>query len=168
MVKGGESVDRTRVVINEAATFDYELSRDAGKFMGGEEAGVQLFTINGGVRYAINERPLGGGEVALGVTASNAGNYTISLAEVMDGDVYIEDMLTGKVVKLNDESYTFTADAGECLNRLKLYFGIVPTGIDSIGDDGQAIEKGVTLDGKAVSDSYKGIVVGKNRKSLRK
>ena len=168
LVKGGESVDRTRVVINEAATFDYELSRDAGKFMGGEEAGVQLFTINGGVRYAINERPLGGGEVALGVTVSNAGNYTISLAEVMDGDVYIEDMLTGKVVKLNDESYTFTADAGECLNRLKLYFGIVPTGIDSIGDDGQAIEKGVTLDGKAVSDSYKGIVVGKNRKSLRK
>ena len=169
LVKGGESVDRTRVVINEAATFDYELSRDAGKFMGGEEAGVQLFTINGGVRYAINERPLGGGEVALGVTVSKAGSYTISLAEVMDGEVYLEDMLTGKFVKLNDESYTFTADAGELLNRFKLHFGqLDPTGIDAIGADSENTDKGVTLDGKAVSDSYKGIVVGKNRKSLRK
>lgn len=169
LVKGGESVDRTRVVINEAATFDYELSRDAGKFMGGEEAGVQLFTLNGDVRYAINERPLGGGEVALGVTVSKAGSYTISLAEVMDGDVYIEDMLTGKFVKLNDESHTFTADAGELLNRFKLHFGqLDPTGIDAIGADSENTDKGVTLDGKAVSDSYKGIVVGKNRKSLRK
>ena len=169
LVKGDESVDRTRVVINEAATFDYELSRDAGKFMGGEEAGVQLFTINGGVRYAINERPLGGGEVALGVTVSKAGSYTISLAEVMDGEVYLEDMLTGKFVKLNDESYTFTADAGELLNRFNLHFGPMdPTGIDAISADSENMDKGVTLDGKAVSDSYKGIVVGKNRKSLRK
>ncbi|MGM9733441.1 MAG: leucine-rich repeat domain-containing protein [Prevotella sp.] len=169
LVKGDETVDRTRVVINEAATFDYELSRDAGKFMGGEDAGVQLFTLNGDVRYAINERPLGGGEVALGVTVGKAGSYTISLAEVMDGEVYLEDMLTGKFVKLNDESYTFTADAGELLNRFNLHFGPMdPTGIDAIGADNENIDKGVTLDGKAVSDSYKGIVVGKNRKSLRK
>ena len=169
LIKGDETVDRTRVVINEAATFDYELSRDAGKFMGGVEAGIQLFTINGDVRYAINERPLGGGEVALGVTVGKTGNYTVSLAEVMDGDVYLEDMLTGKTVKLNDESYTFTADEGELLNRFKLHFGQLDhTGIDAIGAGIENADKDFTLDGKPAEEGYKGIVVSKNRKSLRK
>lgn len=163
----GEFTDRTRVVINEAAKFDYELNRDASKFMSISENVPQLFTVNGNVKYAINERPVGNGEVALGFKVGAAGKYTIALAADTEDEVCLTDHLTGKTVKLSAECYVFESEAGEYNTRFTLGFGPALTGIDSVGADAKGADKGYTLDGKAVNNSYKGIVVSKNRKSLK-
>lgn len=164
----GEFTDRTRVVINEAAKFDYELNRDASKFMSISENVPQLFTVNGNVKYAINERPLGNGEVALGFKVGAAGKYTMALAADTEDEVCLTDHLTGKTVKLSAEGYVFESEAGEYNTRFTLGFGPALTGIDGVGADAKGADKGYTLDGKAVNNSYKGIVVSKNRKSLKK
>ena len=161
--------DRTRIVINEAAEPGYELNRDASKFMSDNAQMPQLYTLNGEVRYAINERPLAGGEVALGCRLPKDGTYTIALETNIEGEVYIEDRLTGEIVLLTSEGYSFTANAGEYLTRFVVHFGpVAPTGIDGVDVDADGKVSGVTLDGKAVGESYKGIVVNKNRKSFKK
>ena len=129
----------------------------------------QLYTLNGEVRYAINERPLAGGEVALGCRLPKDGTYTIALETNIEGEVYVEDRLTGEIVLLTSEGYSFTANAGEYLTRFVVHFGpVAPTGIDGLDVDADGKVSGVTLDGKAVGESYKGIVVNKNRKSFKK
>ena len=161
--------DRTRIVINEAAEPGYELNRDASKFMSDNAQMPQLYTLNGEVRYAINERPLACGEVALGCRLPKDGTYTIALETNIEGEVYIEDRLTGEIVLLTSEGYSFTANAGEYLTRFVVHFGpVAPTGIDGVDVDADGKVSGVTLDGKAVGESYKGIVVNKNRKSFKK
>ena len=161
--------DRTRIVINEAAEPGYELNRDASKFMSDNAQMPQLYTLNGEVRYAINERPLAGGEVALGCRLPKDGTYTIALETNIEGEVYVEDRLTGEIVLLTSEGYSFTANAGEYLTRFVVHFGpVAPTGIDGVDVDADGKVSGVTLDGKAVGESYKGIVVNKNRKSFKK
>lgn len=163
----GERIDRTRVVINEAATLGYDITCDASKFMSSDMDVPQLFTLNGDVRYAINERPLAGAEVTLGFRVGKAGEYVLRLTNNAGGEVYVEDRLTGKTVLLSDEGYKFTAEAGESLSRMLLHFGpVAPTAIDGIDADKAADDNGVALDGKPVSDSYKGIVVKKSRKSF--
>ena len=161
--------DRTRIVINEAAEPGYELNRDASKFMSDNAQMPQLYTLNGEVRYAINERPLASGEVALGCRLPKDGTYTIALDTNVEGEVYIEDRLTGEIVLLTSEGYSFTANAGEYLTRFVVHFGpVAPTGIDGVDVDADGKVSGVTLDGKTVGESYKGIVVNKNRKSFKK
>ena len=161
--------DRTRIVINEAAELGYELNCDASKFMSDNAQMPQLYTLNGDVRYAINERPLAGGEVALGCRLPKDGTYTIALETNIEGEVYIEDRLTGEIVLLTSEGYSFTANAGEYMTRFVVHFGpVAPTGIDGVGADAADKVSGVTLDGKAIGESYKGIVVNKNRKSFKK
>ena len=163
----GERIDRTRVVINESATLGYDMTCDASKFMSSDMDVPQLFTLNGDVRYAINERPLAGAEVTLGFRVGKAGEYVLRITNSTEGEVYVEDRLTGKTVLLTDQGYKFEAEAGENLNRMVLHFGpLAPTGIDGVDADKAAADNGVTLDGKPVGEGYKGIVVKKNRKSF--
>ncbi|MEE0805785.1 MAG: hypothetical protein U0L77_10245, partial [Prevotellamassilia sp.] len=73
--------DKTRVVFNEQQSLDYETSCDAAKF---ETSGViQLYTLDGKVHYAINERLKGNGEVLMGYKAIESGKFTIE-AQRMD------------------------------------------------------------------------------------
>ena len=163
----GERIDRTRVVINESATLGYDMTCDASKFMSSDMDVPQLFTLNGDVRYAINERPLAGAEVTLGFRVGKAGEYVLRITNPTEGEVYVEDRLTGKTVLLTDQGYKFEAEAGENLNRMVLHFGpLAPTGIDGVDADKADADNGVTLDGKPVGEGYKGIVVKKNRKSF--
>ena len=71
--------DRTRVVINEQASIDYEQDKDAPKFMEARPQTAQLMSVEGGVQYAINERPLGDGQIVFSVYAPAAGEYRFSL-----------------------------------------------------------------------------------------
>ena len=140
---------------------------DASKFMSSDMDVPQLFTLNGDVRYAINERPLAGAEVTLGFRVGKAGEYVLRITNSTEGEVYVEDRLTGKTVLLTDQGYKFEAEAGENLNRMVLHFGpLAPTGIDGVDADKADADNGVTLDGKPVGEGYKGIVVKKNRKSF--
>lgn len=161
--------DRTRVVINESAQLGYEVSCDASKFMSDNQEMPQLFSLNGDVRFAINERPLAGGEVAFGYRVPQDGTYTITLDTSVSGEVFIEDRETGITVRLTSEGYSFNAKAGENTTRFVVRFGApVSTGIDALDANAANKVSGVALDGKITGESYKGIVVKNNRKYIKK
>lgn len=120
----GIYTDRTRIVINPEASMDYEMSRDAAKFMSDDKDVPQLFTLDAtGKYYAINERPLGNGIVSIGIYTGKSGTYTLSLvdATVTADEVILTDKQTGSETRLDLDSYTFTAEAGFCTNRFELH-----------------------------------------------
>ena len=154
LAKDGQQADRTRVVINEAATMQYDLSRDAAKFTGTEPAVSQIFTINGATRYAINERPLNNGQALLGLHFGTDGTYTIGLSNQPDGQVTLEDRLTGTKLQLNGTAgYSFTAKAGDCTDRFVLHFDAVATGINAAtANEADHNDDTYTLDGRKVNN----------------
>lgn len=154
LAKDGQQADRTRVVINEAATMQYDLSRDAAKFTGTEPAVSQIFTINGATRYAINERPLNNGQALLGLHCGTDGTYTIGLSNQPDGQVTLEDRLTGTRLQLNGTAgYSFTAKAGDSTDRFVLHFDAVATGINAAtANEADRNDDTYTLDGRKVNN----------------
>lgn len=154
LAKDGQQADRTRVVINEAATMQYDLSRDAAKFTGTEPAVSQIFTINGATRYAINERPLNNGQALLGLHFGTHGTYTIGLSNQPDGQVTLEDRLTGTKLQLNGTAgYSFTAKAGDSTDRFVLHFDAVATGINAAtANEADRNDDTYTLDGRKVNN----------------
>ena len=154
LAKDGQQADRTRVVINEAATMQYDLSRDAAKFTGTEPAVSQIFTINGATRYAINERPLNNGQALLGLHFGTDGTYTIGLSNQPDGQVTLEDRLTGTKQQLNGTAgYSFTAKAGDSTDRFVLHFDAVATGINAATtNEADRNDDTYTLDGRKVNN----------------
>lgn len=154
LAKDGQQADRTRVVINEAATMQYDLSRDAAKFTGTEPAVSQIFTINGATRYAINERPLNNGQALLGLHFGTDGTYTIGLSNQPDGQVTLEDRLTGTKLQLNGTAgYSFTAKAGDSTDRFVLHFDAVATGINAATtNEADRNDNTYTLDGRKVNN----------------
>jgi len=129
MLSDGELADRTRIVVNEAASYDYELDKDASKFMSANSLAPQFFTIGNDIQYAINERPLSDGIVQLGATLVKTGKYTIALQTNAEVEVTLEDRTTGVKVRLDQvEGYTFEAEAGQVEKRFILYVK-KPTGI---------------------------------------
>lgn len=154
LAKDGQQADRTRVVINEAATMQYDLSRDAAKFTGTEPAVSQIFTINGATRYAINERPLNNGQALLGLHFGTDGTYTIGLSNQPDGQVTLEDRLTGTKLQLNGTAgYSFTAKAGDSIDRFVLHFDAVATGINAAtANEADRNDDTYTLDGRKVNN----------------
>lgn len=154
LAKDGQQADRTRVVINEAATMQYDLSRDAAKFTGTEPAVSQIFTINGATRYAINERPLNNGQALLGLHFGTDGTYTIGLSNQPDGQVTLEDRLTGTKLQLNGTAgYSFTAKAGDSTERFVLHFDAVATGINAVTtNEADRNDDTYTLDGRKVNN----------------
>lgn len=154
LAKDGQQADRTRVVINEAATMQYDLSRDAAKFTGTESAVSQIFTINGATRYAINERPLNNGQALLGLHFGTDGTYTIGLSNQPDGQVTLEDRFTGTKLQLNGTAgYSFTAKAGDSTDRFVLHFDAVATGINAAtANEADRNDDTYTLDGRKVNN----------------
>lgn len=154
LAKDGQQADRTRVVINEAATMQYDLSRDAAKFTGTEPAVSQIFTINGATRYAINERPLNNGQAQLGLHFGTDGTYTIGLSNQPDGQITLEDRLTGTKQQLNGTAgYSFTAKAGDSTDRFVLHFDAVATGINAATtNEADRNDDTYTLDGRKVNN----------------
>lgn len=154
LAKDGQQADRTRVVINEAATMQYDLSHDAAKFTGTEPAVSQIFTINGATRYAINERPLNNGQALLGLHFGTDGTYTIGLSNQPDGQVTLEDRLTGTKLQLNGTAgYSFTAKAGDSTDRFVLHFDAVATGINAAtANEADRNDDTYTLDGRKVNN----------------
>lgn len=154
LAKDGQQADRTRVVINEAATMQYDLSRDAAKFTGTEPTVSQIFTLNGATRYAINERPLNNGQALLGLHFGTDGTYTIGLSNQPDGQVTLEDRLTGTKLQLNGTAgYSFTAKAGDSTDRFVLHFDAVATGINAAtANEAERNDDTYTLDGRKVNN----------------
>lgn len=152
-ISDGEWEDQTRVVLNEKASMAYETSCDASKFMSMDNSVPQLYTIDeDGTWYAINERPMGEGTVALGFYAGQDGDYTISVNRCDAEKVYITDNLTGKTTEITNEAYTFSAKAGTDNTRFTLSFDAnETTGIKEMNKTTIATETEVySVDGKFI------------------
>ena len=165
--------DRTRFVLNPQATTGYDDGCDATKFTSLDPQVPQLYTIENGERYSINERPIGNGIIHLGLTLSAHGTYTLSMAAPKGGswqqeDIILVDHLTGNRVKLTNDAYTFTAETGIYNNRFTLEFGSV-TGITDVNVNNNGNET-YDLQGRRMNNSSlkKGIYIIGGKKQVVK
>ena len=123
ILNGAAGHDRTRIVLNEEASTAYELEHDAAKMMS-EGSTPQLYVLDGGVQYAIDERPLEEGIFSLGMIFPAAGSYTLSLPDNPDEqmEVVLTDLQTGAETNLTETAYTFDANSGSVANRFSVRF----------------------------------------------
>ena len=117
IMSGEQETDRTRVVLNEQKSRDYELDCDASKFLSAD-AQAQLYTVENGIQMAINERPLAG-DIRLGYTAKKAGTLSIS-APRMDMPMMLVDTKLGITFDLSVGTYDFETQAGTFNDRFML------------------------------------------------
>ena len=130
-IKDENGEDETRVVVNENASAAYEIERDAAKFISFEAGVPQIYTLDGdGNGYAINERPLGDGEVALAYRSGLAGLHTIAVRRAA-GEIWLLDHLEDRMVNLSEGDYTFYSNEtyGMDAGRFTLLIGSGETDI---------------------------------------
>ena len=122
-IEGCGSDDRARIVINEAATMDYEISRDAAKFFAETTAGVEVY-VDGDIKYDICERPLENGVAVISSRYARTGAYTLTLSgrNYEGWSVLLTDTKTGVTVDLTETAYDYDAQAGEDANRFIVTF----------------------------------------------
>ncbi|MDD6099513.1 MAG: leucine-rich repeat protein [bacterium] len=114
--------DRSRVVLNPDAKGDYEVARDAAKWMSEEVSSPQLYTLdNKGTKYAINELPTTTGIVPLGIRVGTDGLMTLALTGD-PGSLRLYDKELKREVDLSEGDYTFMARKGTIENRFELRF----------------------------------------------
>lgn len=132
LLVGEDAADKTRIVMNEKATLDYDYGSDASKFFA-EGGAAQLYTMdaNGGA-YAINERPEDDGIVALGFVAPAAGEYTLSLSRNRAASVVLTDLSSGVETELTQGDYTFTSEAGTFTGRFQIRMKASATGVEKV------------------------------------
>ena len=172
ILSDGERSDQTRVVFNEEASKDYEMTRDASKFMAMDASAPQIYSSEGNVQYAINERPLDDGIVQLATYFGQEGTYTLSLNTTSDQAIFLKDEVTGSVINLsNEESYEFQAEAGTTTKRFSLVAD--QDGTTSIPTVAAEELNGVriyTIDGRSMSNkpAAAGIYMIRKNGSFRK
>ena len=162
--------DRTRIVFDATAKMDYEAGRDASKFMSPEVSAAQLFTTVGGLRYAINNRPLSDGIVELGLSIGTTGSYTIALSTKVEGEVYLIDRETGSEIRLDGtEGYSFLATKGIIEGRFAVRFGNGDvTGIKGVANDAKDAGNWYNLNGQRINAPAKGIFIQDGKKAVVK
>ena len=170
LLSGGDQSDRTRVVINPAASMDYESERDAAKFPAMDATATQLYSLAADVQYAINERPIADGSVQLAAHFGKTGTYTFTLETKATESVILIDELEGAAVELNGtEGYTFNAEAGTVANRFRLQIAGTADGIERLNansPEGHVF----TIDGKTLTTTPKtpGVYVIGGKKVIKK
>lgn len=124
VISDGNNEDDTRVVLNENASLGYEIERDAAKFMSIDENVPQIYSIDSsGNKFAINERPIQNGDVALGIFIPDASaTYYISASRI-DGCAAIFDAETKTTHDLANGEYIFSASKGYNNERFTLLLG---------------------------------------------
>lgn len=169
-ISNGETEDRTRVVLNENASMDYEMECDASKMMSMDASVAQIYSLNADdTQYAINERPVGNGIVQLGFYAGADGEYTLSLGRCDAENVVLIDYATGTEQSLA-MGYTFSARAGYDNGRFALRFNAGEvTGIETVNNENTiASEPCYNLAGQRVARGTKGINIIGGRKVVVK
>ena len=162
--------DRTRIVINEEAKADYEISRDATKFFASDNSLQQIYTIADGTAYAINERPMGDGAAHIGMMITESGEYTLKMQTTSELPITLVDHETGISHPFNaGDTYTFSAEAGTISDRFTLLMGYA-TGIDKVTCETSNLkdQPAYNLNGQKVGADYKGIVIRNGKKNINK
>lgn len=111
------SVDRTRLVLNEKASRQYELECDAAKFIS-NDAKAQLYMVENGVQMAIDERPESG-DIRLGYMTKERGTLRIE-APRMDLPMLLLDTKKNITFDLSLGAYEFETEAGTNNTRFML------------------------------------------------
>lgn len=170
ILTGNEMGDRTRFVINSAAKMDYESGRDASKFMSLEEQSAQLYTLQNGVRFAINERPLAEGIIELGLQLSENGNYTLAIDTKVENEVYLIDRQTGAEIRLDGtDGYTFSAEKGTIEGRFAIRMGSgEATGINNVATGKTEEGQWFDLQGRRINKAQKGVYINNGKKVVLK
>lgn len=162
--------DRTRIVINEDAKPDYEISRDAAKFFASDNSLQQIYTIADGSTYAINERPMGDGVASIGLKIAESGEYTLRMETTSELPVTLVDHETGISQPFNaGDTYSFSAVPGTINDRFTLMMGNT-TGIQQVTSETSSEKDQPTynLSGQKVGADYKGIVIRNGKKNINK
>ncbi|MBQ6063138.1 MAG: leucine-rich repeat domain-containing protein [Prevotella sp.] len=165
----GNHSDRTRIVLNDKASLQYEMDKDASKFMSTEPDVPQIYTSANGVDYAINERPFADGTVNVCASIGTEGTYTIALANDVEGyQVTLEDKAEHKYTLLTDgNEYVFSAKAGTYTDRFVLYFSNKTTGIEEVATNTQDNTDTYSIEGVKVSTpTKKGIYIQNGKKIM--
>lgn len=175
-IDDGTYTDRARVVINDDASEEYEVGRDAAKFMSPIKEVPQIFVVHGDDHLAIDERPSSTGHATLGVYSAEESSCTLTVDDnsavsptsTIATPIYIIDNLTGKVNNISDTEYTFTLQSGTDLNRFTVIFDGNTNGIEEINSKLSMVNgKCYNLAGQRVDGSAKGIIIRNGRKVVR-
>lgn len=170
LLSNGDDQERTRVVLNESADLNYEIGRDAAKFEEAEEGTSLMWTADGDVHYAINERPLADGRVELSLYCGADGLYTLSLGDrSAQGSVILYDRKNNTEYELQGaEGYTFSASKGRVENRFELLFNVgMQTGIAGIENESSEAPA-YNMMGQRVDAAASGIFVKNGHKIINK
>ncbi|MBQ0073410.1 MAG: T9SS type A sorting domain-containing protein [Prevotella sp.] len=137
-LRNDNNSDKSRVVINNIASRAYEVGRDASKFMEETPRSAQIYSVETGVKYAINERPMGDGIITFSVYIPEDGEYTLKLDQPSK-DVLLKDIDNDIVTDLGTGEYVFTAKAGTYNARFVVSLNGEATDISQIAtsDDGE-------------------------------
>lgn len=159
-------IDRTRIVFNEQKSTGYEASCDAAKFFSAGRA-VEIFTTDGeGNKYAINERPVADGKVALGISCHKAGTYRLTALNMGNG-LYLQDAKTGEMHSL-EEPCELMLDKGETTARFMILTEGVATSVKEIHAEAGKTGDAYDLSGRHVNvQTHKGVMVSKGAKVLK-
>ena len=168
-ITDGTHSDRTRIVMNPQASLAYEPAVDVTKFISMEADVPQLYTIDGeDNQLSINERPVGDGLIPLGLYASQAGTFAISLSRG-NSTLLLIDNENGETIDLTQGSYTFTIDAGIHDSRFTVKVGAAFTNITEIENGMLLNSKYFDLQGRSVNGQLqKGIYVKNGKKYVVK
>ena len=166
-ISNGENTDKTRLVINPAASIGYELNCDAGKFL--SNSVPQLYTLDEeGCEYSINERPVADGKAILGMTIPTEGSYTISMSRSDLKKVMLTDLQTNAITNIAEQEYQFSAAAGKQNDRFVITFDDGNTVTDINGVESKISETDVwySIEGCKVSGNSmkKGIYIKDGKK----
>lgn len=124
-------MDKTRIVFNDKENMEYDAVSDAAKFLSSERA-AEFYTLDSkNVQYAINERPMAGGDVRMGFIANKAGEYRIAQSR-SDVEMLLVDHQEGITHNLGTGAYTFSSGAGTFDNRFTLKVNGEETGITEL------------------------------------
>lgn len=161
LMSNGTVEDRTRFVINGNAIRAYELDKDASKFIADNNTAMLVYTVEDGVKYAINERPMADGVINIGFYTPADGDFTLSLNTAEHESLVLIDNETNTETTLSGE-YHFTAKAGYNNSRFSIVFGEA-TGISTINADDGTISANspysiYTIDGSLVGNYDAGTI----------
>lgn len=160
-IEGNGGKDKTRLVVNEAAKMDYELTCDASKIIAEGSSTPQIYSLDtDGTEYAINERPMDDGTLKIGIIFPADGEYTLSAIRNEIGKVVLKDLETGTETDLQQSDYKFTVSAGETGTRFSISFGGNTTGIKTLRNADDTTVEVYTLDGRMVGNSTTGLKKG--------
>lgn len=172
IVDSYQKADRTRLVVNPAASSGYDASVDAAKFVSTDASQPMLCTLENGVRYAINERPLSNGVIPVSVYATTQEGMQLKLLSAKNTTmrVYLEDKLSSTMEEVDESGVMLTKLSAGQWNDNRFFIHLsqdTATGIDVVEQTNESSSI-YDLSGRKVSSTNKnGIYITNGKKSIK-